>query len=581
MDGSSTTSTTTPVACGPTGAQHVLAVLVNLKSYSLSSGMTPDHVRGVLLGNAHAPTAQNNPDWSVNDFWVQNSDGKTWIDPATTTVKGPIKFDSDFNTNSTGGSFCDYNGLGSAVIAALDNEVDFRRFNRIKIVMPNNGACTWAGVANVGCRSLSSQGDGSFTASMAWQKAGSMSSRSSGVQLTTHELGHNLGMSHASSRRFTGEPLGAVGTAGTLSEYGDVHSTMGSWNFGFYAASHAANQLRWLGLGSNYQVVETSGTYTIQNYEGRPAGVKALKVRRGAGNEAWLWIESRQNTGIYSSRLNSSLFTGALIRYQDSSTGNKSHLLDFTAATSSFADSPLQAGQTWSDPYSNVSVTVNSVTPGAMTVTVNYGALPCVASAPTVTASPTGTATEYGGTATFNVSVTNNSTSACPAETISLAATAPSGWSKHFAASQLTLAPGQVGQTTLAVGVPAPYALGTYPVSAAASASGGSGSASQSVTVIEPVYRLSLGLSGSGSVAFSQPVKTCTSACVTDYPKTSAPSVTLTATAASKSVFTGWSGACSGTEPTCTVAMSADRSVTANFARQSGGGGKGGGKPAK
>ena len=110
-------------------------------------------------------------------------------------------------------------------------------------------------------------------------------------------------------------------------------------------------------------MVESSGTYTIQNYEGRPAGVKALKVRRGTGNDAWLWIESRQNTGIYSSPLNSSLFSGALIHYQDSTTGNKSHLLDFTPGTTRSRDAALPAGQTWTDPYSNVSVTVNSVTP--------------------------------------------------------------------------------------------------------------------------------------------------------------------------------------------------------------------------
>jgi endoglucanase len=40
--------------------------------------------------------------------------------------------------------------------------------------------------------------------------------------------------------------------------------------------------------------------------------------------------------------------------------------------------------------------------------------------------------------------------------------------------------------------------------------------------------------------------------------------VTLTASAASGSTFAGWSGACTGTG-TCTVSMSAARSVTATF----------------
>jgi hypothetical protein len=41
--------------------------------------------------------------------------------------------------------------------------------------------------------------------------------------------------------------------------------------------------------------------------------------------------------------------------------------------------------------------------------------------------------------------------------------------------------------------------------------------------------------------------------------------VTLTATLSSCGSFTGWSGACSGTNSTCTVTMDADKSVTAAF----------------
>jgi hypothetical protein len=45
--------------------------------------------------------------------------------------------------------------------------------------------------------------------------------------------------------------------------------------------------------------------------------------------------------------------------------------------------------------------------------------------------------------------------------------------------------------------------------------------------------------------------------------------VTLTATADTSSVFTGWSGACSGTSTTCRVTMNANTSVSAVFAAQS------------
>jgi len=45
--------------------------------------------------------------------------------------------------------------------------------------------------------------------------------------------------------------------------------------------------------------------------------------------------------------------------------------------------------------------------------------------------------------------------------------------------------------------------------------------------------------------------------------------VTLTASPATSSTFTGWSGGCSGTSPTCTVTMNSNTSVTATFALQS------------
>ena len=48
--------------------------------------------------------------------------------------------------------------------------------------------------------------------------------------------------------------------------------------------------------------------------------------------------------------------------------------------------------------------------------------------------------------------------------------------------------------------------------------------------------------------------------------------VTLTATPASGYIFTGWSGAATGTSASVTVTMNANKSVTANFAAQTGGG---------
>jgi len=82
--------------------------------------------------------------------------------------------------------------------------------------------------------------------------------------------------------------------------------------------------------------------------------------------------------------------------------------------------------------------------------------------------------------------------------------------------------------------------------------------------------------SGQGSVVSSDAMLNCPSACV-DYVVGGA-TLTLNANpAAGGSTFSGWSGACSGSQPNCTLTVNASTSVSASFAAppvsRSGGGG--------
>jgi hypothetical protein len=72
---------------------------------------------------------------------------------------------------------------------------------------------------------------------------------------------------------------------------------------------------------------------------------------------------------------------------------------------------------------------------------------------------------------------------------------------------------------------------------------------------------------GTGTVTSSAAGIDCGVTCSAEFPLGAA--VTLTAKAASDSVFTGWSGACSGTSATCAVTMSEARGATATFFRAS------------
>ena len=69
--------------------------------------------------------------------------------------------------------------------------------------------------------------------------------------------------------------------------------------------------------------------------------------------------------------------------------------------------------------------------------------------------------------------------------------------------------------------------------------------------------------SGSGTVTSAPDGIDCPGTCTEDFPATS--TVVLSATPDTDHVFTGWSGDCTGVQPTCTLAMTSDRDVTANF----------------
>ena len=68
---------------------------------------------------------------------------------------------------------------------------------------------------------------------------------------------------------------------------------------------------------------------------------------------------------------------------------------------------------------------------------------------------------------------------------------------------------------------------------------------------------------GSGHVTSASPAFDCGTVCSAKV--TEGTSVTLQATASAGSVFTGWSGACGGTNSSCTLTVDADKTATAEF----------------
>lgn len=456
-----TASGTAGAGCSTLGPQSTAVILVQFPSYPLPSTVTSAGVSDIFFADAGK---------SVNTYWKEASYNQA---SATGQVFGPYTLSTDYT--------CDqYSAMRTAAIAAADPYVNFTQFNRIFIVFPSGAGCSWAGLGTLGCSTLSSA-DGSFQASTSWLLASYMGSVDNGVKLATHEGGHNLTLHHSSSRDFGSEAVGPLGMMGTFSEYGDPHSTMGSWNFGHYPAPHKV-LMGWL-PSSNVTTVESPGPRTVLPFENSvPGGVQALKIRRGTGGNSWLWVEYRQPIGLYDSTLNTQVHSGALVHMEDSTTGTHTHLVDFTTGTSSFSDSALTGA--WTDPYTNLNLAVTGANASGLSVDVGYRALTCdLRVQPTVTISPANPSVMAGSSYSFSVSVTNHDHLGCGSSTFALSSTAPD-WTTSFSSSSLTLTPGQTLSVTMTKFVPVGYTPGTYALNALATDANHSGVGSNNITVI-------------------------------------------------------------------------------------------------
>lgn len=383
-----------------TGEQKTLVMVANFqdKSVTCSNPAIADLMFTDPLGK------------SVDALYRETSHGNVWL---TGKVVGPYQI----SYTSTG--TCDYVAWGNAIdAAAVAAGVDLSLYPRKIYVMPDN-SCPAAGIGNVG---------GSST--RAWIFYCDV------PDVFAHELGHNLGMLHAST---------------PTSDYGDTTDIMGlSVNKLRQINAPHKEQVGWV-PATRVQTVSQSGRYDVAPLQLDPSSApapQAIKLAKTDTNELY-YLSYRRGIGFDAS-LSASSQLDRLSVHRWNGAG-KTYLL-----------ATLADGESFVDAVNGITVTQVGHTAEYSTVQVDLTAAPCSRNTPLVSAAPASQSGLPGASLTYTVAVTNTDSPSCGNSVFSLASTVPVGWNGTLSAPSLTLSPGQSSTFSLSVTSPASAVAATY-----------------------------------------------------------------------------------------------------------------------
>ncbi|MBB2923411.1 hypothetical protein [Cellulomonas cellasea] len=189
-----------------------------------------------------------------------------------------------------------------------------------------------------------------------------------------HELGHNLGLGHASTLECT-TPAGLAsaieedGGSCRVEEYGDLFDTMGN---AFNQMEFSAHHKAWLGWipEVNVTTVTASGTYTLAPSEVQTDQPQLLRIPLASGLS--YDVDVRRPHGLWDAKVADypALMDGVTIRRGDSWGAS---LLD-TMPGGGVDDAPLRVGETFTDRASGVRIRTEQSGPEGAVVHVELGA---------------------------------------------------------------------------------------------------------------------------------------------------------------------------------------------------------------
>ncbi|WP_025523491.1 NEW3 domain-containing protein, partial [Vibrio parahaemolyticus] len=427
------------------GQQDTLVMLLNFKENPNDQPITSEEAHALVFGE-------------VNDFYQENSYGKTWL-------SGQV---AGWYTLPVSNQVCDYPSVqAEADKMARADGIVLEDYQRIIYIMTQSG-CAGGGSATTG-KTFPSRAyiDGTLSA-----------------RVIAHEFGHNLGLSHAKALD-CGDA--SVSNNCSVIEYGDSYDVMGTPDMG-YINTYYKERMGWLNDAESPNILTAiqDGLYEIAEYETQDITQNiALKIPRGVnpntGLKEWFYVEYRRAMG-YDQFLDDRSYMlfrgdvtdGVIVRLVEEG-AEESYILhmkpnsDYSQVygRKDWKDTALPVGDSFTDPVSGLTINLASAANGFAGVNVSFGGsvtpTVCKMSAASVSVKATSdTQVNAGDTVEYQLTVINTANDVCGTIRFDVSAQVESGW--QASSQSISLASGESSVATIAVTSALSATSGDYPV---------------------------------------------------------------------------------------------------------------------